>query len=215
MIEIFIGVVGGVGTSMIARGFAREKGGLLIEASNRTRMQDLMLEESPDHIYDYWDFITGENLDNVIISEESYDLIQGSVFHDLEEADEDALEKALGSLDYENIAVDLSRFRDEDLLRWGSVCDKAYLIGDGSEASLRAMERVRYLFRTRGIRCEMKYVINRVKDENAIIRDEEMEEAVLIREGQDPIRILLHGEDECDESKEEKKSFWSFLKRRG
>lgn len=215
MIEIFIGVVGGVGTSTIARGFAREKGGLLIEASNRTRMQDLMLEESPDHIYDYWDFIAGEDPDNVIISGESYDLIQGSVFHDLEEAEEDALEKALGSLDYENIAVDLSRFRDEDLLRWGSACDKAYLIGDGSEASLRAMERVRYLFRTRGIRCEMKYVLNRVKDENTIVRDEEMEEAVLIREGQDPIRILLHGDDECDENKEEKKSFWSFLKRRG
>lgn len=211
MIETFMSVVGGVGTSTLARGFAREKGGLLIEASNRMRMQDLLLEESPDHIYDYWDFLTGEDIENVPISGEAYDLIQGSVFHDLEEAEEDALKNALESLDYENIAVDLSRFREEDLVQWGNLSDHIYLIGDGSASSLRAMERVRYVFRLRGLQPEITFILNRIKDEKIIEWDEDLGEATLIREGQDPVRTLLQGDDNMDE----KKSFWSFLKRRG
>ena len=211
MIETFMGVVGGVGTSTLARGFAREKGGLLIEASNRTRMQDLLLEESPDYIYDYWDFLRGEDIENVLISGAAYDLIQGSVFHDLEEEEEDALKNGLESLDYENISVDLSRFRDEDLVQWGKLSDHIYLIGDGSPASLRAMERVRYVFRSRGLQPEITFVLNRIKDEKIIEWDEDLGEATLIREGQDPVQVLLHGDDNV----EEKKSFWSFLKRRG
>lgn len=211
MIETFMGVVGGVGTSVLARGFAREKGGLLIEASNRTRMQDLLLEESPDHIYDYWDFLRGEDIENVLISGAAYDLIQGSVFHDLEEEKEDALKNGLESLDYENISVDLSRFRDEDLVQWGKLSDYIYLIGDGSPAALRTMERVRYVFRSRGLQPEITFVLNRIKDEKIIEWDEDLGEAILIREGQDPVQVLLHGDDNM----EEKKSFWSFLKRRG
>lgn len=56
MIAVILSTVGGCGTSTMARDFAQEAKGLLIEASNRTRVQDLFLSEPPDAIEDYMDF---------------------------------------------------------------------------------------------------------------------------------------------------------------
>lgn len=89
MIAVIISTVGGCGTSTIARDFAKEAKGLLIEASNRTRVQDLFLDEAPDAIEDYMDFLQGKPLRDVVITGDGYDFIQGNIFHDLEEIDDE------------------------------------------------------------------------------------------------------------------------------
>lgn len=89
MIAVIISTVGGCGTSTMARDFAKEAKGLLIEASNRTRVQDLFLDEAPDAIEDYMDFLRGKPLRDVVIQGDGYDFIQGNIFHDLEEIDDE------------------------------------------------------------------------------------------------------------------------------
>lgn len=95
MITVIISTVGGCGTSTMARDFAKEAKGLLIEASNRTRVQDMFLEEATDAIEDYMDFLQGKPLHDVAIEGEGYDFIQGNIFHDLEEIDDEAFSRQL------------------------------------------------------------------------------------------------------------------------
>ena len=128
MIAVILSTVGGCGTSTMARDFAKESKGLLIEASNRTRVQDLFLSEPPDAIEDYMDFLQGNPVSEVAIQGEGYDLIQGNIFHDLEEIEEEDFIEAVKSLGDDDVFVDLSRYRERDIAAWAEVADIFYCV---------------------------------------------------------------------------------------
>ncbi|MDD7363682.1 MAG: hypothetical protein SPI65_00640 [Peptoniphilus sp.] len=211
-----IGTAGGVGTSTIARARARDDGALLIEGSNRMRVQDLLAEERPDQIYDYYDFLTGSG-DDAVIHLESYDLIQGSIFHDLEEVEEERFKERIASLSYDEIVVDLSRHRDADLIYWGALADTVYLVSDGSKASIREMERIRFTFQRHRLMPRVVAIFNRLKEGEKERIEEEVdfpiEDVYYIEESAHPDFSIKNEKSRIEEKEaSKKKSFWDFFK---
>lgn len=216
MIEVMVATAGGVGTSSIAKSRAEMRKALLIEASNRTRVQDLLAKEDGLNVIDdYYDFLRGSG-EASIIHLLDYDLIQGTIFHDLEEIDEARFQEALATVADREIVVDLSRHRETDLIYWAKASDRMYLISDGSRPSLRNMERVRFILLKHRLNPEIIPVFNRLKegDRERIdsTRDLSLEEAIYIDESPAP-RLDLRGDEvksENDVSK--KRRFWDFFK---
>lgn len=214
MIAVILSTVGGCGTSTMARDFAKEAKGLLIEASNRTRVQDLFLSEPPDAIEDYMDFLQGKAVSEVAIEGEGYDLIQGNIFHDLEEIEEEDFAKAVKSLGDDDVFVDLSRYRERDIAAWARVADIFYCVITNQPGSLRAFDRIQFILRKNKCPVPVAVIANRLKpgDREALEKIESLplEDARFFNEAQKPI-FSLKGETG---DKSEKKSFWSIFKGR-
>ncbi|MDY3118546.1 MAG: hypothetical protein SOW18_03315 [Peptoniphilus sp.] len=215
MIHVLISTVGGCGVSTMARDFAREAKGLLIEGSNRTRVQDLFIDEAPDAIDDYMDFLRGKPVAEVAISGDGYDLIQGNIFHDLEEIGEADFKRAVENLGDDDVFVDLSRYRDEDILDWAQVADRFYCVLVNRPGSLRAYDRIRFILRKNKCAVPVAVVLNRLKpgDKEAMEAAEGLDlcDALYFYERENPA-FSLNGEYAAE--KGEKKSFWSFFKGR-
>lgn len=217
MITVIISTVGGCGTSTMARDFAKEAKGLLIEASNRTRVQDLFLKEAPDAIEDYMDFLQGKPLHDVAIEGEGYDFIQGNIFHDLEEIDDEAFFKAIEGLGDDDVFVDLSRYREKDLVNWAKAADVIYCVVTNEPGSVRNLDRIRFILRQNKCPAKVVVVLNRLKpgDREALegIENLHLDDALFFNEVQAP-SFSLRGKVADKGDKGEKKSFWSFLKGR-
>lgn len=211
MIAVIISTVGGCGTSTMARDFAKEAKGLLIEASNRTRVQDLFFDEAPDAIEDYMDFLQGKPLSDVVIHGDGYDLIQGTIFHDLEEIDDEDFFKAVENLGDDDVFVDLSRHREKDLVNWAKVADVIYCVVVNRPGSIRNLDRIRFVLRRNKCPAKVVVALNRLKpgDREALegIENLHLDDALYFNEVKEPSFSL---KDEAE--KGEKKSFWSFLK---
>lgn len=211
MIAVIISTVGGCGTSTMARDFAKEAKGLLIEASNRTRVQDLFFDETPDAIEDYMDFLQGKPLSDVVIHGDGYDLIQGTIFHDLEEVDDKDFFKAVENFGDDDVFVDLSRHREKDLVNWAKVADVIYCVVVNRPGSIRNLDRIRFVLRRNKCPAKVVVALNRLKpgDREALegIENLHLDDALYFNEVKEP-SFSLKGEAD----KGEKKSFWSFLK---
>lgn len=214
MIAVILSTVGGCGTSTMARDFAKEAKGLLIEASNRTRVQDLFLSEPPDAIEDYMDFLQGKPVSEVAIEGEGYDLIQGNIFHDLEEIEEEDFAKAVKSLGDDDVFVDLSRYRERDIVAWAKVADVFYCVITNQPGSVRAFDRIQFILRKNKCPVPVAIIANRLKpgDREALEKIESLplEDARFFHEVEKPV-FSLKGEAG---DKGEKKSFWSIFKGR-
>lgn len=214
MIAVILSTVGGCGTSTMARDFAKEAKGLLIEASNRTRVQDLFLSEPPDAIEDYMDFLQGKAVSEVAIQGKGYDLIQGNIFHDLEEIEEEDFIQAVKSLGDDDVFVDLSRYRERDIAAWAKVADVFYCVITNQPGSLRAFDRIQFILRKNKCPVPVAVIANRLKpgDREALEKIESLplEDARFFNEMEKPI-FSLKGETG---DKGEKKSFWSIFKGR-
>lgn len=214
MIAVILSTVGGCGTSTMARDFAKEAKGLLIEASNRTRVQDLFLSEPPDAIEDYMDFLQGKAVSEVAIEGEGYDLIQGNIFHDLEEIEEEDFAKAVKSLGDDDVFVDLSRYRERDIAAWARVADIFYCVITNQPGSVRAFDRIQFILRKNKCPVPVAIIANRLKpgDREALEKIESLplEDARFFNEMEKPT-FSLKGETG---DKGEKKSFWSIFKGR-
>ena len=214
MIAVILSTVGGCGTSTMARDFAKEAKGLLIEASNRTRVQDLFLSEPPDAIEDYMDFLQGKAVSEVAIEGEGYDLIQGNIFHDLEEIEEEDFIEAVKSLGDDDVFVDLSRYREGDIAAWARVADIFYCVITNQPGSLRAFDRIQFILRKNKCPVPVAIIANRLKpgDREALEKIESLplEDARFFNEVEKPA-FSLKGEAGA---KGEKKSFWSIFKGR-
>ena len=212
MIAVIISTVGGCGTSTMGRDFAKEAKGLLIEASNRTRVQDLFFDEAPDAIEDYMDFLQGKPLSDVVIHGDGYDLIQGTIFHDLEEIDDKDFFKAVENFGDDDVFVDLSRHREKDLVNWAKVADVIYCVVVNRPGSIRNLDRIRFVLRRNKCSAKVVPVLNRLKpgDREALegIENLHLDDALYFNEVKEP-SFSLKGERA---EKGEKKSFWSFLK---
>ena len=212
MIAVIISTVGGCGTSTMARDFAKEAKGLLIEASNRTRVQDLFFDEAPDAIEDYMDFLQGKPLSDVVIHGDGYDLIQGTIFHDLEEIDDKDFFKAVENFGDDDVFVDLSRYREKDLVNWAKVADVIYCVVVNRPGSIRNLDRIRFVLRRNKCPAKVVVALNRLKpgDREALegIENLHLDDALYFNEVKEP-SFSLKGERA---EKGEKKSFWSFLK---
>lgn len=212
MIAVIISTVGGCGTSTMARDFAKEAMGLLIEASNRTRVQDLFFDEAPDAIEDYMDFLQGKPLSDVVIHGDGYDLIQGTIFHDLEEIDDKDFFKAVENFGDDDVFVDLSRYREKDLVNWAKVADVIYCVVVNRPGSIRNLDRIRFVLRRNKCPAKVVVALNRLKpgDREALegIENLHLDDALYFNEVKEP-SFSLKGERA---EKGEKKSFWSFLK---
>ena len=214
MIAVILSTVGGCGTSTMARDFAKEAKGLLIEASNRTRVQDLFLSEPPDAIEDYMDFLQGKPVSEVAIEGDGYDLIQGNIFHDLEEIEEEDFTNAVKSLGDDDVFVDLSRYREKDIAAWAKVADIFYCVITNRPGSLRAFDRIQFILRKNKCPVPVTIIANRLKpgDREALEKIESLplEDARFFNEMEKPA-FSLKGETG---DKGEKKSFWSIFKGR-
>ncbi len=214
MIAVILSTVGGCGTSTMARDFAKEAKGLLIEASNRTRVQDLFLSEPADAIEDYMDFLEGKAVSDVAIEGDGYDLIQGNIFHDLEEIEEEDFIEAVKGLGDDDVFVDLSRYRERDIVAWAKVADIFYCVITNQPASVRAFDRIQFVLRKNKCPVPVAIIANRLKpgDREALEKLESLplEDARFFNEAQKPI-FSLKG-DTGD--KGERKSFWSIFKGR-
>lgn len=212
MIAVIISTVGGCGTSTMARDFAKEAKGLLIEASNRTRVQDLFFDEAPDAIEDYMDFLQGKPLSDVVIHGDGYDLIQGTIFHDLEEVDDKDFFKAVENFGDDDVFVDLSRYREKDLVNWAKVADVIYCVVVNRPGSIRNLDRIRFVLRRNKCPAKVVVALNRLKpgDREALegIENLHLDDALYFNEVKEP-SFSLKGERA---EKGEKKSFWFFLK---
>lgn len=212
MIAVIISTVGGCGTSTMGRDFAKEAKGLLIEASNRTRVQDLFFDEAPDAIEDYMDFLQGKPLSDVVIHGDGYDLIQGTIFHDLEEIDDKDFFKAVENFGDDDVFVDLSRHREKDLVNWAKVADVIYCVVVNRPGSIRNLDRIRFVLRRNKCSAKVVVALNRLKpgDREALegIENLHLDDALYFNEVKEP-SFSLKGERA---EKGEKKSFWSFLK---
>ena len=212
MIAVIISTVGGCGTSTMARDFAKEAKGLLIEASNRTRVQDLFFDEAPDAIEDYMDFLQGKPLSDVVIHGDGYDLIQGTIFHDLEEIDDKDFFNAVENFGDDDVFVDLSRYREKDLVNWAKVADVIYCVVVNRPGSIRNLDRIRFVLRRNKCPAKVVVALNRLKpgDREALegIENLHLDDALYFNEVKEP-SFSLKGERA---EKGEKKSFWSFLK---
>ena len=212
MIAVIISTVGGCGTSTMARDFAKEAKGLLIEASNRTRVQDLFFDEAPDAIEDYMDFLQGKPLSDVVIHGDGYDLIQGTIFHDLEEIDDKDFFKAVENFGDDDVFVDLSRYREKDLVNWAKVADVIYCVVVNRPGSIRNLDRIRFVLRRNKCPAKVVVALNRLKpgDREALegIENLHLDDALYFNEVKES-SFSLKGERA---EKGEKKSFWSFLK---
>lgn len=214
MIAVIISTVGGCGTSTMARDFAKEAKGLLIEASNRMRVQDLFLDEATDAIEDYMDFLQGKPLRDVVIQGDGYDFIQGNIFHDLDEIDDEDFFKAVQNFGDDDVFVDLSRYREKDLLNWAKVADVIYCVAVNRPGSVRNLDRIRFILRRNKCPAKVVPVLNRLKpgDREAMegIENLHLDDALYFNEVQKPSFSLKGGSADGGE----KKSFWSFLKGR-
>lgn len=214
MIAVIISTVGGCGTSTMARDFAKEAKGLLIEASNRMRVQDLFLDEATDAIEDYMDFLRGKPLRDVVIQGDGYDFIQGNIFHDLDEIDDEDFFKAVQNFGDDDVFVDLSRYREKDLLNWAKVADVIYCVVVNRPGSVRNLDRIRFILRRNKCPAKVVVVLNRLKpgDREALegIENLHLDDALYFNEVHKPSFSLKGSGAE----KGEKKSFWSFLKGR-
>lgn len=214
MIAVIISTVGGCGTSTMARDFAREAKGLLIEASNRTRVQDLFLDEATDAIEDYMDFLRGKPLSDVVIQGDGYDFIQGNIFHDLEEIDDEDFFKAVDNFGDDDVFVDLSRYREKDLVNWAKVADVIYCVVVNRPGSVRNLDRIQFVLRRNKCPAKVVPVLNRLKpgDREALegIENLHLDDALYFNEVQKLSFSLKGGRADGGE----KKSFWSFLKGR-
>lgn len=214
MIAVIISTVGGCGTSTMARDFAKEAKGLLIEASNRMRVQDLFLDEATDAIEDYMDFLRGKPLRDVVIQGDGYDFIQGNIFHDLDEIDDEDFFKAVQNFGDDDVFVDLSRYREKDLLNWAKVADVFYCVTVNRPGSVRNLDRIRFILRRNKCPAKVVPVLNRLKpgDREALegIENLHLDDALYFNEVHKPSFSLKGSGAE----KGEKKSFWSFLKGR-
>lgn len=214
MIAVIISTVGGCGTSTMARDFAKEAKGLLIEASNRTRVQDLFLDEATDAIEDYMDFLRGKPLRDVVIQGDGYDFIQGNIFHDLDEIDDEDFFKAVQNFGDDDVFVDLSRYREKDLLNWAKVADAIYCVVVNRPGSVRNLDRIRFVLRRNKCSARVVPVLNRLKpgDREAMegIENLHLDDALYFNEVQKLSFSLKGGRADGGE----KKSFWSFLKGR-
>lgn len=214
MIAVILSTVGGCGTSTMARDFAKEAKGLLIEASNRTRVQDLFLSEPPETIEDYMDFLQGKAVSEVAIHGEGYDLIQGNIFHDLEEIEEEDFIEAVKSLGDDDVFVDLSRYRERDIVAWAKVADIFYCVITNQPGSVRAFDRIQFILRKNKCPVPVAIIANRLKpgDREALEKIESLplEDARFFHEVEKPV-FSLKGEAG---DKGEKKSFWSIFKGR-
>lgn len=214
MIAVILSTVGGCGTSTMARDFAKEAKGLLIEASNRTRVQDLFLSEPADAIEDYMDFLQGKHVSEVAIKGEGYDLIQGNIFHDLEEIEEEDFANAVKSLGDDDVFVDLSRYRERDIAAWARVADIFYCVITNQPGSVRAFDRIQFVLRKNKCPVPVAIIANRLKpgDREALEKLESLplEDARFYNEAGRPT-FSLKGETG---EKGEKKSFWSIFKGR-
>ena len=212
MIAVIISTVGGCGTSTMARDFAKEAKGLLIEASNRTRVQDLFFDETPDAIEDYMDFLQGKPLSDVVIHGDGYDLIQGTIFHDLEEIDDKDFFKAVENFGDDDVFVDLSRYREKDLVNWAKVADVIYCVVVNRPGSIRNLDRIRFVLRRNKCPAKVVVALNRLKpgDREALegIENLHLDDALYFNEVKEPSFSLKGERAEGGE----KKSFWSFLK---
>lgn len=212
MIAVIISTVGGCGTSTMARDFAKGAKGLLIEASNRTRVQDLFFDEAPDAIEDYMDFLQGKPLSDVVIHGDGYDLIQGTIFHDLEEIDDKDFFNAVENFGDDDVFVDLSRYREKDLVNWAKVADVIYCVVVNRPGSIRNLDRIRFVLRRNKCPAKVVVALNRLKpgDREALegIENLHLDDALYFNEVKEP-SFSLKGERA---EKGEKKSFWSFLK---
>lgn len=212
MIAVIISTVGGCGTSTMGRDFAKEAKGLLIEASNRTRVQDLFFDEAPDAIEDYMDFLQGKPLSDVVIHGDGYDLIQGTIFHDLEEIDDKDFFNAVENFGDDDVFVDLSRYREKDLVNWAKVADVIYCVVVNRPGSIRNLDRIRFVLRRNKCPAKVVVALNRLKpgDREALegIENLHLDDALYFNEVKEP-SFSLKGERA---EKGEKKSFWSFLK---
>lgn len=214
MIAVIISTVGGCGTSTMARDFAKEAKGLLIEASNRMRVQDLFLDEATDAIEDYMDFLRGKPLRDVVIQGDGYDFIQGNIFHDLEEIDDEDFFKAVQNFGDDDVFVDLSRYREKDLVNWAKVADVIYCVAVNRPGSVRNLDRIRFILRRNKCPAKVVPVLNRLKpgDREAMegIENLNLDDALYFNEVQKSSFSLKGGSADGGE----KKSFWSFLKGR-
>ncbi len=214
MIAVIISTVGGCGTSTMARDFAREAKGLLIEGSNRTRVQDLFLDEATDAIEDYMDFLRGKPLSDVVIQGDGYDFIQGNIFHDLEEIDDEDFFKAVDNFGDDDVFVDLSRYREKDLVNWAKVADVIYCVVVNRPGSVRNLDRIQFVLRRNKCPAKVVPVLNRLKpgDREALegIENLHLDDALYFNEVQKLSFSLKGGRADGGE----KKSFWSFLKGR-
>ena len=214
MIAVILSTVGGCGTSTMARDFAKEAKGLLIEASNRTRVQDLFLPETPETIEDYMDFLEGKAVSDVAIEGDGYDLIQGNIFHDLEEIEEEDFIEAVKRLGDDDVFVDLSRYRERDIVAWARVADIFYCVITNQPGSVRAFDRIQFVLRKNKCPVPVAIIANRLKpgDREALEKLESLplEDARFYNEAGRPT-FSLKGETG---EKGEKKSFWSILKGR-
>lgn len=214
MIAVILSTVGGCGTSTMARDFAKEAKGLLIEASNRTRVQDLFLSEPADAIEDYMDFLQGKPVSEVAIEGEGYDLIQGNIFHDLEEIEEEDFANAVKSLGDDDVFVDLSRYRERDIAAWAEAADVFYCVITNQPGSVRAFDRIQFILRKNKCPIPVAIIANRLKpgDREALEKIESLplEDARFFNEMEKPA-FSLRGETG---EKGEKKSFWSIFKGR-
>lgn len=214
MIAVILSTVGGCGTSTMARDFAKEAKGLLIEASNRTRVQDLFLSETPETIEDYMDFLQGKAVSEVAIHGEGYDLIQGNIFHDLEEIEEEDFIQTVKSLGDDDVFVDLSRYRERDIVAWAKVADVFYCVITNQPGSVRAFDRIQFILRKNKCSVPVAIIANRLKpgDREALEKIESLplEDARFFHEVEKPV-FSLKGEAG---DKGEKKSFWSIFKGR-
>ena len=216
MIRVLIGTAGGVGTSAIARDFAREKdGALLIEASNRMRVQDLFVEGADSHIYDYYDWISGRiESEKIPFRHEAYDLIQGNPFQDAEDVAESDFAAAVAALAYEEIVVDLSRYRDVDLLRWIQAADVVHPVLRADAVSERGLDRIRLLLMRHRIDADIRPIYNRLLpgEREKIDVDKWAEDAVLYFEESENVRFTT--EETAPAAKEEKTAgrFWDIFR---
>lgn len=214
MIAVILSTVGGCGTSTMARDFAKEAKGLLIEASNRTRVQDLFLPETPETIEDYMDFLEGKAVSDVAIEGDGYDLIQGNIFHDLEEIEEEDFIEAVKRLGDDDVFVDLSRYRERDIVAWARVADIFYCVITNQPGSVRAFDRIQFVLRKNKCPVPVAIIANRLKpgDREALEKLESLplEDARFFNEAGRPT-FSLKGETG---EKGEKKSFWSIFKGR-
>lgn len=213
MIAVILSTVGGCGTSTMARDFAKEAKGLLIEASNRTRVQDLFLPETPETIEDYMDFLEGKAVSDVAIEGDGYDLIQGNIFHDLEEIEEEDFIEAVKRLG-DDVFVDLSRYRERDIVAWARVADIFYCVITNQPGSVRAFDRIQFVLRKNKCPVPVAIIANRLKpgDREALEKLESLplEDARFFNEAGRPT-FSLKGETG---EKGEKKTFWSIFKGR-
>lgn len=219
MIKTVIGTIGGVGTSTIARAWAKETSGLLIEGSNRTRVQDLMLEEQLDHIYDYYDLLVGKSIDIVAIKTKDYHLVQGNIFHDLSEIELNLFKEIILALPYDEIVVDLSRHRTEDIMYWAEVSDVFYIVANGTKAAIREYERIQYILRKHRLRISVQLIFNRLdlgeaeklKKEN-LVDEDTLQSAYFIENSNHPEFQLQENTVARRRQGEGKRRFWDIFR---